>query len=112
MDKDFWQKKKMDPAYLLESGLLFEINRTILHPIGLALMVKKDEAGNSSFGLKDNRDTPSNSLYSKENFKAGHKRLRKFMTVFGHQQLKQRAKKLGWSFQSMHVIEEKRYSDG
>jgi len=106
-----WKDRKMDAAFILESGLLFEINRTILHPIGLSMVVKKDEVGNSSFGLKDNRDTPEGCVYSKENFIKGHKKLRRFMRTFGHKQLELRSKKLGWSFQSMSIPEKRRYKN-
>lgn len=104
-----WIDKKLDAAFLLESGLLFEINRTILHPIGISLAVKKDVEGSSTFGLKDERTNPEKLIYSKESYKTGHKKLIRFMKNYGHNQLKKRADKLGWSFQNMHIPEKKRH---
>lgn len=107
--EEVWKNKKVDAAFLLESGLLFEINRAILHPIGISLLVKKDGEGNSAFGLKDERENPEQLIYSKDNYKKGHKKLIKFMKSFGHSQLKKRSDKLGWSFQNMHIPEKKRH---
>lgn len=47
------QITRMNPdeaaKFLLDSGLLFEINWKILHPFGLALAVKEDESGAIAF---------------------------------------------------------------
>ena len=32
-----WQSRSLDARFLLDSGLLFEINRTVLHLFGIAL---------------------------------------------------------------------------
>lgn len=107
--EEVWKDKKVDAAFLLESGLLFEINRSILHPIGISMYVMKDGEGRSTFGFKDSRSNPAEALYSRDNFKKGHKKLRRFMRNFGHKQLDLRSKKLGWSFQAMHIPDRKRH---
>jgi hypothetical protein len=56
-----------DPGkFLVDSGLLFEINRRVLHPFGLALAIEfpdnesaaklAAESENAGFRLWDNRD--------------------------------------------------------
>lgn len=52
---------------LLDSGLLGEINRAILHPRGLALSVEVDDDRAVGFaGLADYRDDPSGIWFDAE----------------------------------------------
>ena len=104
-----WKTKKADAAYLLESGLLFEINRSIMHPVGLAMVVSKDEKGNFILVIKDGRLEPENLKFNKEVYQRGNDKLIRFMRDFGHGQMERRSKKLGWSSQSWFVPEGKRY---
>ena len=69
-----------DPAqYLLDSGLLFEINRRVLHPFGLALAVQPgvtDVTGEVTMArLWDYRADPEGIDYVPETFEDG---LRKY----------------------------------
>jgi len=85
-----------DPAdFLLTSGLLFEINRRILHPYGLALSVKVDvetDKPTTAFAIQiwDNTDDPEGIAFEDETFKAG---LTKFHT-FRQTQLRRLAHRL------------------
>ena len=65
--------------FLHERGLLFEINRAVLHPLGLALSAKTDDAGTvTGFGpLIDYRDDPEGMLFSDRQFEGGMERLAK-----------------------------------
>lgn len=105
-----WKTKELDAAYLLESGILFEINRSLCHQLGFAIVVKKDENGKIVLGFKDSRENPEDVLFSKEVYAKGHHKLRKFMRDFGYGQLKKRDKALGWSSQSWHIPEGRRYT--
>lgn len=64
--------KKMDIKEFREMGLLAELNRSFLHPIGLALeVVIDDKTGAESLGgIWDYRNDPEGMLYSKEYFPA------------------------------------------
>ena len=75
-----------DPGkFLVDSGLLFEINRRVLHPFGLALAIEfpdseaesklAAESENCAFRLWDNRDDPEGIDFVPEGFEDG---LRKY----------------------------------
>lgn len=55
--------KYMDIAEFRELGLVQEINRLILHPLGLALEVKVDETGEHLGGVWDWRDDPEGIIF-------------------------------------------------
>ena len=44
------KKIKESAEFLVDSGLLFEINRKILHPLGLAIEVVVEDDGTTKFG--------------------------------------------------------------
>lgn len=104
-----WREREIDAAYLLDSGILFEINRSLLHQIGMALTVKKDENGKLVFNIKDCRETPEQLTFDKETYERGHNKLRAYMREYGYSQLDRRSKLLGWSSQSWFVPDNKRY---
>jgi hypothetical protein len=56
--------KYMSVKEFRELGLLHEVNRLVLHPLGLALEVRIDDDGNESFGqVWDDRDDPEGIYY-------------------------------------------------
>ena len=67
-------------ALLHRSGLLFEINRAVLHPLGLALAIwESDDGAIAGFaGLIDHRDDPEGMIFSEETLRSGLERLRAF----------------------------------
>lgn len=104
-----WKERELDVAYLLDSGILFEINRSFLHQLGIAMVAKKDSEGKLVLALKDSRQTPEDLIFQKNVYEKGHIKLRRFMRDFGHQQMQRRDKALGWSSQSWFVSDDKRY---
>jgi hypothetical protein len=71
-----------NPAmFLVDSGLLFEINRRVLHPFGIALAVEcpvSDEekalaakSDHGGFSLWDNQDDPEGIDFAPEGFEEG-----------------------------------------
>lgn len=93
-------------VFLRETGLLYEINRTILHPLGLALAVQmpKQEADETEVGvvqLWDCRDEKEGVLYGEEAFVSGMERYAKFMDEFGDEKLTERFEELGYYIQSL-----------
>jgi hypothetical protein len=68
--------------FLVDSGLLFEINRTVLHPIGLALAVQIDEQKDDNQGtieIIDVRDDPEGMIFTEESYEHGVLKLKRYM---------------------------------
>ena len=94
----------VDPIqYLRDTGLLFEINRTILHPFGLALAVHVDDeiSGTTEFScsLWDYRNDPEGVLFRKDDFHSGMENLLTFLNKFGIHKLNERKKRIGFTIQ-------------
>jgi hypothetical protein len=91
--------KRMDIKEFRESGLLAELNRAFLHPLGLALEVSiKDDGTEKLGGIWDYRDDPEGMLYSKEHFPTEKiKNAQEFMK----QKHEQRMKTLGFVYQEI-----------
>lgn len=86
--------------FLVDNGLLFEINRTILHPLGLALEVISEEDGSMRIeNLWDYRDDPEGMLYTPETFVDGKAKLDKFLDEFGGAKFRERQGVLGFLIQ-------------
>lgn len=86
--------------FLLDTGLLFEINRKVLHPFGLALeIVVSDDTGEAKVGkLWDYRDDPEGMLFAPETFEAGLDKWFAFLKD-NKDSLKERLEILGYMFQ-------------
>jgi hypothetical protein len=68
MTQDTQKIKYMDIREFREMGLLVELNRTFLHPLGLALEVMIDENGVEYLsGIWDYRNDPQKLLYGNIN---------------------------------------------
>ena len=90
---------KIDIKEFREMGLLQEINRQFLHPLGLALEVQIDEGGNETFGgIWDYRDDPEGILYGEKEID-----LKKIETIaeFMHKQHKKRKNTVGYIIQEV-----------
>lgn len=89
--------KYLDIKEFRESGLLAELNRTFLHPLGLALEVYVEDDGTEKLGgIWDYRDDPEGMLYSKNHFPT--EKIKKAQE-FIKQKHEQRMKVLGFVFQ-------------
>ena len=91
--------KRMDIKEFREMGLLAEINRVFLHPLGLALEVNTEEDGTETLGgIWDYRDDPEGILYAKDYFPTEKcKEAQKFI----EEKYKQRKETLGFVFQDI-----------
>lgn len=92
--------KRMDIKEFQEMGLLAELNRVFLHPLGLALEVVIDDETNKTKlgGIWDYRDDPEGMLYSKEHFPTEKcKNAQKFIA----EKHKQRQEVLGYIYQDI-----------
>ncbi|MEW6555103.1 MAG: hypothetical protein AB1384_12555 [Actinomycetota bacterium] len=90
--------------FLLDSGLLFEINRSILHPYGLALNLsiteaKEDESEQVQIaGLLDYRDDPEGIIFAPETYEQGLKKYEAFWQE-NQARLEERVERLGFIVQ-------------
>jgi len=73
-------KMHPDPwKFLADSGLLFELNRLVLHPLGLALVLQVDDDGvHTLSGLWDNRDDPEGICFAEETYAEGAEKFATF----------------------------------
>lgn len=94
-----WENRPADIPFLIDSGLLFEINRQLTHPFGIAIVARKDEQGKMVLDVKDYRNAPEEALFKKETRDACRAKYKKFMKEFGNSQLDKRVSKLGHATQ-------------
>jgi len=87
--------------FLVESGLLFKINREILHPLGLALTVTLDgEDKTVTINVLDGRHSPEGILFTDEMLTGGIEKLQKYMDKHGYQAIDSRQQYLGFKIQA------------
>lgn len=99
-------KKIENPfGFLLDSGLLFEINRAILNPFGLAMEVTQDlETGEVSFhAILDYRKDEEGIFYGEKKFKIGQEKLENFYSE-NKERTEVRKKKLGFIKQGKDIL--------
>lgn len=90
-----WASCPLDASYLVDSGLLFEINRLFLHPFGIGLTVKQNEQGKGVIGLKDSRPEPGDLVFGKEALEENRRKFVRFLRAYGSKQMSRRERKLG-----------------
>jgi hypothetical protein len=93
------QRQPLDE--LVQSGLLQEINRRVLHPFGLSLNVVVDDEDGSidSIVFHDFRDKPEDLLYSPSFLDESRQRLKVFLEESGYDRLARRRRFLGFELQ-------------
>ena len=101
------ERKYMDLDELRSSGLLFHINKEILHPIGLALEVTVEEDGSSRIsGVWDARDDPEGITYVDEVLVNGIAKYEFYMERQGGTAMARRLKALGFIVQKPGDVDE------
>jgi len=93
---------KMVPVKdLLDTGLLFEINRRVLHPLGMALAVSIDDDPGEAIiaGVWDCRDDPEGIRFTDELFSLGIKKYEDYLEQRGNAALAARKILLGYLIQ-------------
>lgn len=114
------QPKRIEPQFLLDSGLLFAINYQILHPLGLALEVYiadeendlylitegkdkdplKVKMGKVALGqIWDYREDEEGMTFEEKTYIEGKKKYNEFMNSFGTKRIRDRLEKLGFILQ-------------
>lgn len=85
--------KKIDrPSRFLEdNGILFELNRQILHPLGMELRFRMDEEGEpQGLELLDNRSEPTPIYFTAEEFDGGRAKYEKYLRDHGRLNMQKR----------------------
>lgn len=77
--------KSLPLQFLKESGLLFELNRAVLHPVGLSLQVSED----GSVQLLQT-DDPAGMVFTADTFVEGESKLMDYMNREGSSKLASR----------------------
>lgn len=89
--------------FLLEKGLLFEINRSILHPLGLALAVSIDSNGEFEVdGLWDARDDEDGMTFEDDVLTEGTTKYAEYLNQEGFDRFNARYEKFGFVRQEKH----------
>jgi len=83
--------------FFLETGLLFEINRAVLHPIGLSLLVQKTDMG-MELGLLDHRDNPT-ITFDPVTYQKGRTKWKQYWQTKGQKTHQRRERLLGFTVQ-------------
>lgn len=81
---------RADAAFLRDSGLLFEVNRRVLHPLGLAIAVEADVETGTAIRISPSLlrvDDPGGITFSDSDLEEGLDRLREFMKDDGYPRL-------------------------
>lgn len=94
--------KYMDAKEFLDSGLLFQVNKEVLHPLGLAMEVTVEDDGSARLsGIWDCRDDPEGMEYASSTFEHGATKYRKYMADQGDAAIDSRLKALGFVVQQL-----------
>jgi hypothetical protein len=101
-----------DAEELLHSGLLFELNRRVLHPLGLALAVETRGGRAERISPRLVRtDDPEGLVYSEADLEDGYGKLRAYLRVSGYARLARRYEVLGFRAQVPEDVEPNRHAD-
>lgn len=84
--------------FLVDNGLIWEINRKVLHPLGLAMVVDVDRNNRRQLKIADLAETedPEGFLYEAEAFQVGKEKFEKFLRRGGQERLDARMAKYGF----------------
>jgi len=86
------------PKFLVDNGLVFEINRKVLHPLGLAMVVDVDRNNKRKLAITAILATEDleGFLYDEEGYNVGIEKLQKFLDKKGQARLDARLSKYGF----------------
>ena len=86
------------PKYLLENGLVYEMNRKVLHPIGLALIVDVDRKNRKHLAITALVQTEDQEgfVYDSDGFAIGKEKYENFLKKEGQDRLDARKEKYGF----------------
>jgi hypothetical protein len=77
--------------FLRDNGILFEMNRQVLHPLGLELRFELDENGKiTEINLFDNREVAQPLGFTPEAFNEGREKYEAYLNECGRQNMQKR----------------------
>ncbi|MEQ9569905.1 MAG: hypothetical protein RLN75_06915 [Longimicrobiales bacterium] len=77
--------------FLVNNGVLFEMNRQVLHPLGLELHFRLDDDGRiTAIDLLDNRDSPLPISFSPDAFHDGRGKYETYLNEHGRRNMQKR----------------------
>ena len=83
--------------FLMDNGILFEINRQVLHPLGLEMHLEAGEEGEACrIVLEDNRSVPQPIYFTSDEFEKGRSRYEAYMDAHGAGGTFRSAARSGW----------------
>ena len=86
-----------DPKILFDHGILFELNRQILHPLGFSLVFKERKSSEESNTLVLLRTHDEEGvLFPEKSFMEGAAKFSIFMKNIGEKALQKRMSKIGF----------------
>jgi hypothetical protein len=90
--------KKSFQKFLIDNGLIFEINRKVLHPLGLAMVVDIDRNNKRKLAITGLAETEDEEgfLYDEESFTIGSDKYQMFLDRGGQKRLDVRKAKYGF----------------
>jgi hypothetical protein len=94
-----WDSRPVDVDFFIDSGLLFELNRQFLHPLGIALAVRAAADGQKTWAFKDHRARPGELTFSKDQLENGRRKFVRFLRAAGGKVMARRDRALGSSVQ-------------
>jgi len=94
-----WDGRPLDPQWLVDSGLLFELNRQMLNPVGVSLGVSRGEGGRLVLTLIDNRPSPESAVYPAVALEAGRRKYVRFSDTYARKQMARRRRAMGQAVQ-------------
>jgi len=86
---------------LLDNGLIFEINRKVLHPLGMALVVEVSFDNSKKINIVgvDKTEDEEGIIFDNETFDEGREKYEAFLKREGERRLRAREKSLGFTIQ-------------
>jgi hypothetical protein len=74
--------------FMVDNGLIFEINRRVLHPLGLAMIADIDRNNRKQLSIAalEETDDEEGFLYDGESFNVGMEKYQKFLGKKGGQE--------------------------
>ena len=77
--------------FLIDNGLLFEVNRQVLHPLGLQLELTVAADGRrAGLELVDNRDSEAPIYFGPDQWAAGRSKYEEYMETAGRRNMQKR----------------------
>jgi hypothetical protein len=99
---------KQFQKFLVDNGLIFEINRKVLHPLGFAMVVDIDPKNRKNLAITALEETedPEGFLYDPEGFEIGSDKYNRYLNKRGGQErLDARNAKYGFIEQDKQDVE-------